>query len=439
RSALDVERCDGRAYASLSVGESRKNYPELKKRLKDFDPFGEAPPASGFDQCLKTASDQALYRAALEAFAQAEELAELRRKLYVGLTRASEALVVALSVRQSGKNPLASYKDVVDDLRCALCGQEDFPQGSVLVGYGHGEPLAFERIAVAGSMAVEEGLSVSGAQGDAPCEPFFIPVSPRGTSAVLDGYRPRREGLFSYSSLAQAIRPQREQVPDVVLGAVVPGGAAGDAANTLGGVLDTVLDTASAVRALPDADKATDLGSAFHLLAQYALEAGSAPPPDRVGLVAEAHRLSESQVDRLAGALAGWLSSDLFREMGDYCLRRAELSFFVPVGEGWLEGEIDAFCSNGPDTKALVVDYKTGGGKDAPAALREKHLLQATCYAYAVLAQGYPEVELRFVYVEQPDRASVDYRFTSDDLPAARQAILETARTLSKKEIFKET
>ena len=54
---------------------------------------------------------------------------------------------------------------------------------------------------------------------------------------------------------------------------------------------------------------------------------------------------------------------------------------------------------------ALVVDYKTGGSPAETAEqLHEKHLLQATCYAYAVLMEGYAQVECVFVRVEQ-DRA----------------------------------
>ena len=48
---------------------------------------------------------------------------------------------------------------------------------------------------------------------------------------------------------------------------------------------------------------------------------------------------------------------------------------------------------------------KTGGSPAETAEqLHEKHLLQATCYAYAVLMEGYAQVECVFVRVEQ-DRA----------------------------------
>ena len=71
-----------------------------------------------------------------------------------------------------------------------------------------------------------------------------------------------------------------------------------------------------------------------------------------------------------------------------------------------------------PAGSALVVDYKTGGSPAETAEqLHEKHLLQATCYAYAVLMEGYAQVECVFVRVEQ-DRAdapgqpqTVSYRF----------------------------
>ena len=80
---------------------------------------------------------------------------------------------------------------------------------------------------------------------------------------------------------------------------------------------------------------------------------------------------------------------------------------------------------------ALVVDYKTGGRPDEdPAHLHEKHLLQATCYAYVVLCQGYEAVEAVFVRVEQQDPDDpaepqcVRYRFAAAERVSLEKAIL---------------
>ncbi|MDR2722054.1 MAG: UvrD-helicase domain-containing protein, partial [Coriobacteriaceae bacterium] len=105
RNALLVETCDGSAYVSLGLKETFNRYPTLQKRLAGFEPFEEGEPAHVYAHFLKTATDQAKFRAALKSFAHAEELEEVRRKFYVGLTRASEALVIAASVRLSAKEP----------------------------------------------------------------------------------------------------------------------------------------------------------------------------------------------------------------------------------------------------------------------------------------------------------------------------------------------
>ena len=81
---------------------------------------------------------------------------------------------------------------------------------------------------------------------------------------------------------------------------------------------------------------------------------------------------------------------------------------------------------------ASVVDYKTGGS-DGEAAddLKRKHVLQAACYAYAILLQGAETVEAVFARVERAcdgDVAQpqcVRYRFGTADLPVLREAIAE--------------
>ena len=121
----------------------------------------------------------------------------------------------------------------------------------------------------------------------------------------------------------------------------------------------------------------------------------------------------------------------------------AEAPFLVRVGgprdAAYLEGEIDlltcvapAGTREQPAGSALVVDYKTGGSPAETAEqLHEKHLLQATCYAYAVLMEGYAQVECVFVRVEQARAGNetqpqtVSYRFDAADAPAIRAAIVQ--------------
>ena len=100
-----------------------------------------------------------------------------------------------------------------------------------------------------------------------------------------------------------------------------------------------------------------------------------------------------------------------------------------------LEGAIDLLCHDAPaqqgePRRAFIVDYKTGGSADETADdLLAKHDLQARCYAYVALTQGFDEVELAFVRVEQPDPArpgkpqEVRYHFTRADKQALHELI----------------
>ena len=117
---------------------------------------------------------------------------------------------------------------------------------------------------------------------------------------------------------------------------------------------------------------------------------------------------------------------------------RAEVPFMVPIalpdgaGTVFLEGEIDLLAIGEDGARVRVVDYKTGGNPaETRETLEQKHVLQASCYAYSLLLQGAQEVEASFVRVERPradDPAQPQcmvYRFTSEDKPLLEQAIAE--------------
>ena len=153
-------------------------------------------------------------------------------------------------------------------------------------------------------------------------------------------------------------------------------------------------------------------------------------------MLSEAYALSTGQRARLADACERWFSSATYAETLQWGLRRAEVPFFVPISDAFVEGGIDLLCTDDAQlagARALVVDYKTGGSDgEAPEALCSKHLLQAQCYAYALLRQGCVEVELRFARVEREDSAgdmqTVTYRFTAEDLDGLAVRILSARR-----------
>ena len=210
---------------------------------------------------------------------------------------------------------------------------------------------------------------------------------------------------------------------------------------------DAADDAASTSLGARDADAATSLGTAFHRLAQLAAlawQSGCAPErPDaaRQQALERSCGLSAEQRDRLDAALERWFASDIASRVGACESVSPETPFLVRVGgpcdAAYLEGEIDllgcvapAGTREQPAGGALVVDYKTGGSPAETAEqLHEKHLLQATCYAYAVLLEGYAQVECVFVRVEQ-DRAdapgqpqTVSYRFDAADADEMGRAL----------------
>lgn len=388
---LLVETCGSVAYSSLAPASSLDTFPQLAKRARVSVPAEDA--------CVGASEGMACYRTRLAQHAADEELAEARRKLYVGLTRASEALVVAMDAKAPAAGKQPAYAPLVDDIRSALCGAGDFPEGEAALAYGGTAPARFERILVQPA----EELSDQDVAGGAEPARFFVPVMDDAPVPARLAWSAAHEDVFSYSSIAA--RPAAATPFD------------GDAPRAA------------------DADKATDLGSAFHRAAQLAVETGHVPSEARLDALAAAYGLEDAQRVRLADACARWFASTVYADACSWGLRRTEVPFCVPVGDALMEGEIDLLCTDDSHldgARALVVDYKTGGSDvEMPEALFEKHLLQARCYAYALLQQGCAEVELRFVRVEHEaagDLQTVGYRFVAEERNALADRILEARR-----------
>ena len=155
-----------------------------------------------------------------------------------------------------------------------------------------------------------------------------------------------------------------------------------------------------------DADRATNLGSAFHELAQAMVERRGAVSGEEVAARARYWNLSARGRARLEAALARWEGSDLRREALGHALVRAEVPFFCrvdsPYGD-YLEGAIDLLATDPGDREALLVDYKTGDAGLTAAEVRERHAMQASFYAQVLADQGIARVTCAFVCVERED------------------------------------
>lgn len=399
--ALGPLRDGGRSFVLRPRDDGR----ELAGLLAELDP---EELEAGLDRSERP--PLAARYAALRAGDAAADARERARLLYVALTRAREALVLA--VPAAGNKDGAPSSELAAGTLEALLGEARAPMpGETWVDYGGSAPARVrcvevttegrgaERVVSAtsgGSLAGFDGplperaadvvrLGVPGAddaeKDDGPA-PFDL-FRPAEAATVPTGSWRAREGVFSYSSVHAALEPAT--VPTREARAAEASGAA-DAA---------------------DADRATNLGSAFHELAQAMVEGGG--PVDEARVAAQVRRwhLSPRAEARLRAALARWERSSVRAEALGWPLVRAEVPFFQPQPGSphgdYLEGAMDLLCTDGAGRRALVVDYKTGDAGLAPEEVRERHAMQAEFYAGVLLAEGFERVTCAFVCVERDD------------------------------------
>lgn len=261
-------------------------------------------------------------------------------------------------------------------------------------------------------------------QGSAPevQEPFML-YGVEGPRAATRPWRPRA-GVFSYSSAHEllagerASEPGKDTTPAQGTGAGMVGG------DTQAAGSSQVAGTAAAAPPprpqLPtrqqlgepaddegqtdDADRATSLGSAFHVLAQTMVETGRDHDPARLEALARSQGISERQRRRLEAAIARWERSDIRSEALGHDVLRAEAPFFQRVESAYgdyVEGAIDLLCTDVGSTSALVIDYKTGDRGLSLEEISARHEMQANFYASVLMGQGFEEVDCAFVCVER--------------------------------------
>lgn len=473
--ALECCSIEGRTYVSLDGGHVLERLKEktssLVAKSGSYQPFYEFDDEELAAMVLRSQLP-ADRRAAIKLHEERGEAAESRRLLYVALTRAKEALVVSMRGKSSKADATGLSKSCWGDVQSALVGECCvFEPGVSMFDFGGQRPARIECVHLTPADVEEQlgavsdaAVGAAGAEalradgGSGASEPAaggspvggFVGDGGQGVSEAVSGgcpadgkpglialpvvgsYEPERgkpyagarADMFSYSSIAED----------------------GDGFADFS-VEDAVDDAAGASLGARDADAATSLGTAFHRLAQLAALAwrpGCAlerPDATRQQALERTCGLSAEQRERLDASLERWFASDIAARVGVCESVSAEAPFLVRVGgpcdAAYLEGEIDllgcvtpAGTREQPAGSALVVDYKTGGSPvETSEQLHEKHLLQATCYAYAVLLEGYAQVECVFVRVEQ-DRAdapgqpqTVSYRFDAADADEMGRAL----------------
>ena len=449
---------NGKTYLSLDAGATATRLTAKQSQLiakcTSVDPFEGDEDDEFYQQLIENPGDHSPVevRCAIRQHEHLGETEETRRLLYVALTRAQEAIICAIAGKTTKDDPTGLAKSVWGSVESALCGEGNaFEPGVTLLDFGGESPARVERIdlvveseepydsEVAGAEAAnqEEGCSLAGGSDPARRTVEIPEVLPH-CELLAQAWPASRADVFSYSSIAHSPSDEAgtsSSAEEIISSKVPPVEKPGFSE------VDEAAWTAIRASLSGDADKATDLGTAFHRLAQQAVcthaESAALVCPDKshVDALARHCGLSDLQRIRLTEALARWFESDLAARVATFSRLRAEVPFFVRVGRGasapFMEGEIDLLADGEDGRTALVVDYKTGGSLgETPTQLHEKHRLQALCYAYALLMQGYESTEFAFVRVEQPDDTKegqpqqVNYTFTAADLPAIEGEIL---------------
>lgn len=450
KGRLSLGRLDGRCMACVAPGP---DVGSLSSARKAFDVPDDA-------SSCRTVADWATFLDQRELQAEAAEKARL---LYVALTRAEEALVVGLPL--SGTERYCSK--LAMGMLAAFPNMDELEAGEYAIEVTPDAPIELERRVSDAAGAVRyEREPVQAANGLARVISFTAPkrgsgdpwqVSSRGTLVGFDGELPRsvtqipllgvegaeleqgadrhfmlypiqeksyestvwraREGTFSYSSA----HAQMEEVAAAAAPSRDPKGAPKLPPTPPKAQQEAEVEGSSYT---DDVDKATNLGSAFHELAQTMVETGRDHGPARLEALSQTWNLSQRQVKRLHEAIARWEGSAIRREALAYDLVRPEVPFFVQVESRYgqyVEGAIDLLACDRGATEALVVDYKTGDVGLTLEQIEDRHRMQANFYAWVLMDQGFEAVECAFVCVEVDDGAGgpvvVRYRFDQDAPP----------------------
>ena len=482
RSRLLTASVDGSVYLSLDLGRSLEVLGAARSSFEsDMQDYvlGEMGGEEEFAAAVAEDAGSVHRRLAMSGFLAAGDEEEAKRLLYVALTRAKEALVISISTRTSGKNPEGipanAFAGVISALDSTGTG---IAPGTSVCDFGGTHAAIVERIALEPDKEEREDGGQPNEGRPAEDRPFLVPApEDSAVTAHQTPYHPAHKGIFSYSSISDASHEGdvlndlanafTTSVDEAWTENVRPGleGWGSPALHDDASPHETTFETTLAATPVLfgedfydadfsqafDEDRATNLGTAFHRLAQYAVvrrQAGmqlEMPPAQRVQALSCSCNLDGEQQRRLDEALRRWFESDIAHDMASLAHISAEVPFFVamPTNDAekdavagamsYLEGEIDLLGFDESGSHAYVVDYKTGGTCDETAEdLRRKHVLQATCYAYAIMMQGASEVDATFVRVERPSARDamqpqcVRYHFTSKDLPALEHAIAAT-------------
>ena len=373
-----------------------------KKLHELYDGCHEVP--TSIDECKSLLE----WRMFLETQENEFEEQEQNRRLYVALTRAREAVILTstIDLTKEGISPRYTRK-----ITNALFEEPPLSAGEHQFEYG-GDFAGCMRV-VQGSGKKDEPIQVEGLE---LAEPFGGKPSEKENSQAVETFDlyekirlsvtsettyDQRKGFFSYSSAHQQMtenfkgennqkleeqsqveRQEHEEdnlQPVTETSVVLPGTLADDGVDP------------------------TNLGSAFHELAQIMVETQSKVDEKTIERQCFKNSVPQRVVSRVKQALELWSNSAIRQEALAHDVVIAESPFTLQVDSeygNYVEGAIDLLAYNKGSKDVLVVDYKTGDKGLSATQIYEHHQMQANFYAYVLMQRGFTKVECAFVCVE---------------------------------------
>ena len=355
-----------------------------KKLHELYDGCHEVP--TSIDECKGLLE----WRMFLETQENEFEEQEQNRRLYVALTRAREAVILTstIDLTKEGISPRYTRK-----ITNALFKEPPLSAGEHQFEYG-GDLAGCMRV-VQGSGKKDEPIQVEGLE---LVEPFDRKPSEKENSQAVETFDlyekirlsvtsettyDQRKGFFSYSSahqqMAENFKGENDLQPVAETSVVLPGMLADDGVDP------------------------TNLGSAFHELAQIMVETQSKVDEKTIERQCFKNSVPQRAVSRVKQALELWSNSAIRQEALAHDVVIAESPFTLQVDSeygNYVEGAIDLLAYNKGSKDVLVVDYKTGDKGLSAAQIYEHHQMQANFYAYVLMQRGFTKVECAFVCVE---------------------------------------
>lgn len=355
-----------------------------KKLHELYDGCHEVP--TSLDECKSLLE----WRMFLETQENEFEEQEQNRRLYVALTRAREAVILTstIDLTKEGISPRYTRKitNALFEEPPLYAGEHQFEYGGSLAGcmrVVQGSGKKDEPIQVEGLELVEPFDSNPGEEENSQAVETFDLYEKVQLSVAAETAYDQRKGFFSYSSahqqMAENFKVENNLQPVTETSVMLPGTLADDGVDP------------------------TNLGSAFHELAQIMVETQSKVDEQTIDKLCLKNSVPQRAISRVKQALELWSNSAIRQEALAHDVIIAESPFTLQVDSeygNYVEGAIDLLAYNKGSKDALVVDYKTGDKGLSATQIYEHHQMQANFYAYVLMQRGFTKVECAFVCVE---------------------------------------